>query len=97
MWWWLPPNIKLFSVLLHNCNFLTIMICNANICERAHQPQRGQDPPVEKPLPSQRPLLAAPAAIPTTPRVGLGKDPKKDKYNSSVLKQNCEAHEIWHF
>jgi hypothetical protein len=30
LWW--PPTIKLFSLLLHNCKFATIMICDINIC-----------------------------------------------------------------
>ena len=26
------PSIKLFLLLLHNCNFATVMNCNVNIC-----------------------------------------------------------------
>lgn len=31
MLWW-PPDIKLFSLLLHICNFATVINCNINIC-----------------------------------------------------------------
>lgn len=60
MLWW-PPTIKLFSFLLHNCNFATIMyyvLCNVNICgfflrssgnpcESFVWPQSGHNPQVE--------------------------------------------------
>lgn len=73
------------------------MNCNGKICAKTLWPQGGRDPQVENPLSSQKLLLSRPTAVPTTPRAGLGKDLKKDKYNSSVLKQNREAHENWHF
>jgi hypothetical protein len=51
------PNIKLFSLLLHNCNFASVLNCSVNICislrswvtpvEGSFNPQRGHGLKVE--------------------------------------------------
>ena len=62
MSWWPPPTIKLFLLLLYNCNF-TVRNYNVNIwyegyligdpCERVIPSQRGRHPHVENPCPKQ--------------------------------------------
>jgi hypothetical protein len=57
MLWW-PLKIKLFLLLLHNCNIDTFMNCNLNICvfwwpwvtpvKGTFNPQRGCNPQIEK-------------------------------------------------
>ena len=49
MLWW-PPTIRLFSLLLHDCNFATVVNCNVNIWYAGYlifSSLRGLNPQVE--------------------------------------------------
>ena len=62
MFWWLP-TIKLFFLLLYNCNFTTVVNCNVTMCfwwswvapvKGSFDPQRGCDTQVEDRCPGMR-------------------------------------------